>query len=87
MPTMAFTSAAPPLPSTLTLNGLMLNGRNRQAIISGVTFDEGETKKVPLLGRTLSASCIAIHNSEVILKVEGTANPVVLEIRQEKAAP
>ena len=85
MAAMTSTIVPPTLPSSLKLNGLMLNGRNRQAIISGVAFGEGETKKVPLLGRTVRASCLAIHNSEVILKVEGTGAPVVLGM--EKAMP
>jgi hypothetical protein len=84
LPVMAFTNVAAPLPATLTLNGLMLNGRNRQAIISGVTFSEGESKSVPLRNQTLRARCVAIHGTNVVLKVEGMTNQVVLQMSEKE---
>ncbi len=87
LPALTFTNVASPLPTALKLNGLMLNGRNRRAIISGVTFSEGETKEVPLRGQTVRASCVAIHSTNVVLKVAGMANPVELEMSEKESSP
>jgi stress response protein YsnF len=71
----------------LKLGGLMVDGQNRHAIVSGVSFAEGETKTVPLQNRTVQVTCAQILRTEVILKVAGLTAPVSLKIGGEKYVP
>ncbi len=83
----AYTNVPPPLPETVKLNGLMLDGRTSHAIISGVSFASGETKQVPLRNGPVQVKCEAIHRSDVVLEVEGINGPVSLGIGEEKSVP
>jgi hypothetical protein len=86
--TVAFTNAPPPpLPETLKLDGLLLNGTNRRAIIGGVSFAAGDDKQVKLRGRTVEVRCREIHGNEVVLDVDGQPQPVMLEIGDRNFAP
>ena len=87
VPVITFTNVPPTLPETLKLGGLMLDGQNRRAIISGVSFAEGATKMGPLQNRTVLVSCEEILRTEVILKVDGLAEAVALKIGGEKYVP
>jgi hypothetical protein len=85
--TMAFTNTPPPLPDKLELDGLLLNGTNRRAIIGGVSFAAGEVKEVRLRTRTVEVRCREIHGSEVLIDVDAGAEPVTLKISDGKFAP
>jgi hypothetical protein len=85
--TVAFTNVPAPLPETLKLDGLLLNGRSRRAIIGGVSFAAGEVKEVRLRRRTVEIRCREIHSADVVLEVNGQPEPVVLKIDDEKSAP
>lgn len=87
VPMIAFTNIPPALPVMLKLGGLMVDGQNRHAIVSGVSFAEGETKAVPLQNRTVQVTCAQILRTEVILKVAGLTAPVSLKIGGEKYVP
>jgi len=85
--TESFTNVPPRLPEKLTLDGLLVNGTSRRAIIGGVSFAAGEVKEVRLQHRTVEVRCREIHENEVVLEVDGRAEPVALKISQEKIAP
>jgi hypothetical protein len=85
--TVAFTNVPVPLPETLKLDGLLLNGPSRRAIIGGVSFAAGEVKPVKLRGRTVEVRCREIHNTDVSLEVDGQPEPVILKISDGKSAP
>jgi hypothetical protein len=87
MPAIAFTNMPVPLPATLKLSGLLLDGQSRHAIINGVSFAAGETKIVKLLDRTLTVRCREIRRNEVVLEVDGLVNFITLEIGDEKFVP
>jgi hypothetical protein len=82
-----FTNIPPPLPETLTLDGLLLNGVSRRAIIGGVSFAAGDVKPVKLRSRTVEVRCREIHGNEVLIEVEGQSEPVTLEIGDRNFAP
>ena len=86
-PELAYTNVPPALPTTLKLNGLMLDGRTSHAIISGVSFATGETKPVKLRNGPVQVTCEVIHQADVVLEVEGMSGPVSLGIGEEKAVP
>ena len=86
-PVLAFTNVPPSLPETLRLGGLLLDGQSRSAIISGVPFAPGETRIVPLQGRSVRVRCREIRRAEVVLEVDGLPGPVTLKIGEEKFAP
>jgi hypothetical protein len=85
--TVAFTNVPPPLPEKLKLDGLLLNGANRRAIIGGVSFAAGDVKQVKLRGRTVEVRCREIHGNKVLIEVEGHPEPVLLEIGDRNFAP
>jgi hypothetical protein len=86
--TVAFTNAPPPpLPDKLELDGLLLNGTNRRAIIGGVSFAAGDDKPVKLRGRTVEVHCLEIHGNEALVDVDERSKPVTLKISDGKAAP
>jgi hypothetical protein len=86
-PAMIFTNVPPPLPAELKLAGLLLEGRNRLAILNGLSFAPGETKSVPLQNRVVQVRCREIHDDEVVLQVDGSAEPLTLKLGEEKFAP
>jgi len=79
-PMLTFTNAPAPLPTSLKLGGLLLDGKSRRAIINGVTFEPGETKPVKLRNRTAQVRCREIREDRVVLEVDGAAEPVILKI-------
>jgi hypothetical protein len=85
--TVVFTNVPPRLPEKLMLDGLLLNGTNRRAIIGGVSFAAGDDKQVKLRGRTVEVLCREIHGHEAVLEVDGQPGPVVLKIEDGKFAP
>jgi hypothetical protein len=85
--TATFANVPPPLPETLKLDGLLLNGTNRRAIIGGVSFAAGETKEVKLRRRTEQICCREINGTNVVVEVDGQPEPVTLKIDDGKFAP
>jgi hypothetical protein len=86
-PLLTFTNMPAPLPVALKLGGLMLAGEQRRAIVSGVSFTPGETKSVKLKNRTVQVRCREIQTDQVVLEVDGSAEPLTLKIGEEKFAP
>ena len=86
-PAMAFTNVPPPLPAALKLDGVLLEGRSRRAIISGVSFAEGEAQRVKLKNRTVNVRCREIDSDHVVLDADGTPAPFSLKVGEVKSAP
>jgi hypothetical protein len=84
---MTFTNVPPTLPEKLQLDGLLLNGASRRAIIGGVSFAAGDVKEVKLRSRTVEIRCREIHGNEVLIDVDARTEPVTLKIGDEKIAP
>jgi hypothetical protein len=84
---MAFTNVAPPLPETLKLSGLLLDGQSRHAIISGVSFAAADVKSVRLQNRTVKIRCREIRRDEVVLETDGAPGQFTLKIGAEKFMP
>lgn len=82
--TVTFTNIPPPLPETLKLEGLLLNGTTRRAIIGGVSFAAGDTKQVELRTHTVEVRCREIRDTEVVLEVDGQPEPMILKIDDKK---
>ena len=87
IPALNFTNAAPALPATLKLGGLLLEGQSRHAVISGVSFAAGETKSVKLQNRTVVVHCWEISRSDVTVEVDVLAGKFTLKIGEEKNIP
>jgi hypothetical protein len=86
-PVLTFTNVPPPLPATLRLGGLLLEGQSRRAIISGMSFALGETKAVKLQNRTVQIRCREIQADRAVLEVDGKLEPLTLKIGEEKFVP
>ena len=86
-PVIAFTNVPPPLPETLKLSGLLLDGQSRHAIINGVSFAAGEVKNVNLRSRTVRIRCREISRAGVVLEVDGFPGQFTLKIGEEKFVP
>jgi hypothetical protein len=84
---MAFTNQPPPLPATLKLGGLLVNGSSGQAVVSGVSFAAGEVKHVALQRRTVLVHCCEITRDDVTLEVDGWPGKFTLKIGEEKDLP
>jgi len=75
------------LPEKLQLDGLLLNGTNRRAIIGDVSFAAGEVRPVKLRDRTVQVRCREIHTNEVLIDVDTPVNSLTLKIDDGKPAP
>jgi hypothetical protein len=80
-------AAPPPLPRTLKLNGLLVDGQNRRAIINGISFMIGEEKQIKLQQKTMRVRCREIDSADVILDVTDMPGPVKLTMNAEMAIP
>lgn len=82
-PTMTVASVPPPLPTSLKLDGLLLDGSNSHAIINGQSFTQEETWPVKLRDRTVLVHCLEIHSDSVVIKVDGKPDSVTLKIEAD----
>jgi hypothetical protein len=80
----AFTNVPPPLPEKLKLDGLLLNGTSRRAIIGGVSFAAGDVKQVELRSHTVKVDCREIRSAEVVLELDGKLPLATLKINEGK---
>ena len=87
VPAMKLTNAPVTLPDSLKLGGLLLEGQTQHAVISGVSFAAGETKKIKLQRGEVKVLCREIRRNEVLLEVDGLAAPILLKIGEEKFLP
>jgi hypothetical protein len=81
------TNLAPPAPQTLRFTGLLIIGTNRQAVINGVAFSAGDTRRVKLQDKTVLVHCREIRRSEAVLELDGNLEPFTLKIGGEKWVP
>ena len=86
-PLITFANFPPPLPESLKLGGLLLEGRKRLAIIGGVSFGPGETKAVKLQTRTVLVRCREIHSADVVVELDGKPEPVTLMLDHGQSKP
>jgi hypothetical protein len=87
IPARVFTNQPVPLPDSLKLAGLVFDGQSRHAVLNGISFAAGETKKIKLQRGAVSVRCREIRRAEVVLDVEDIAAPVTLKIGEEKFLP
>ena len=87
IPLLAFTNQPPPLPATLKLGGLLVNGKTGQALVSGVSFAAGDVKHVALQRRTVLVHCCEVTRTDVTLEVDGWPGKFTLKIGEEKNLP
>ena len=87
IPAIAFTNRPVPLPETLKLSGLLLDGQSRHAVINGVSFAAGEVKNVNLRSRPVRIRCHEISRAGVVLEVENQPGQFTLKIGEEKFVP
>lgn len=74
--------APPPRPEALKLNGLLVNGHSRRAIICGVTFAPGEEKPIKLRDKTVVVRCREIHTADVVLEVKEVPGQLTLKLNE-----
>ncbi len=87
VPVMKLTNAPAAALDSLKLGGLLLEGQARHAVVSGVSFAAGETKKIKLRRGETKVLCREILRNAAVLEVEGLAAPVLLKIGEEKFLP
>jgi len=87
IPVIPVTNIPPSLPVSLKLGGLLLDGENRHAIINGLSFAAGETRRVLLQNRIVQVRCREIRRAEVVLELDDVTQPVILKIGAEKFMP
>jgi hypothetical protein len=75
---------SPPLPEALKLNGLLVSGQSRRAIIGGVTFAPGEEKPVKLRQKTVTVRCREIHAADAVVEVKGEPGRLTLKLNEGK---
>ena len=81
------TNIPPPAPQTLRFTGLLIIGTNRQAVINGVAFSAGDTRRVKLQDKIVLVHCREIRRSEAVLEMDGNPAPFTLKIGGEKWVP
>jgi hypothetical protein len=86
-PVIMATNVPPSLPESLKLSGLLLDGENRHAVINGLSFAAGETRRVLLQNRIVQVRCREIRRTEVVLELDDVTPPVILKIGAEKFMP
>lgn len=86
-PATTFTPAVVALPKKLKFTGLLVIGNDREAVINGISFAPGEEKKLRLQNKTVTVRCHEIHETDVIIQIDGSTNELTLQRDQEKAVP
>ena len=87
LPAAVSTNVPPALPAKLKFGGLLVIGPEMQAVINGVAFAPGDTKHVRLRAKTVLVHCREVRRAEVVLEVDGAAEPVTLKMGEEKWVP
>ena len=82
-------SAAMPvsLPMQLQFTGLSIIGTRRAAIVNGVDLAPGDEKVILLQNQTVHVRCREVFTNELILEVEGSADPVRLKLTRKRDIP
>jgi len=86
-PAVPFNAAPRVLPSGLKFGGMMVMGKDREAVINGVAFAAGDQKQIKLKDRTVLVRCREIHDSEVVLELDGGPGLMTLQMDEEKPVP
>ncbi len=71
-------TAAPPAPAALELKGMLGTRQRRLALINDRAFSKDELGTVVVGGRKLSVQCVEILDNAVVIKVNGSNQPVTL---------
>jgi hypothetical protein len=87
LPALTATNRPAPLPDSLKLGGLLLNGQENRAIIDNLSFAAGDTRKINLRNGAVDVHCREIHQDGVTLEVQGVSGPVTLKIGEERYVP
>lgn len=87
MPMLSVSNVPPRLPESIKLSGLLADNSTRRAVISGVTFQVGETRLVKVRAGNVRVQCREIRRNEVVLEVDGHAGPVTLKMGEEIILP
>ena len=72
--------AKPAKPASLELKGVLGSPGKYTALISGVMFQEGETRTIKLQGKAIKARCEKITRTTATLKLEGSQKPLELRM-------
>ncbi|HTX22435.1 MAG TPA: hypothetical protein VMD27_11360 [Candidatus Aquilonibacter sp.] len=83
----AISYVPPKLPIGLKFEGLLTIGQENEAVINGVPFSIGDEKKIKLRDKTVVVRCDAIHDYTVVVELNGSPEPVILERDIEKTIP
>ena len=82
-----FVAAPPKLPEKLKYNGLMTIGKDREAVISGVSFAAGDQKRVKLKDKSVMIRCLEIRDDGVVLQISDSPAKVTLKAGDEMPVP
>ncbi len=85
--TAPFVAAPHQLPQGLKFSGIMTIGKERQAVVNGMAFAAGEQKIIKLRDRSVLVRCREIHAVDIIVELNGSSDPVILERGEEKILP
>ena len=80
-------AAPPPLPDKLKYNGPMTIGKNREAVINGVSFEPGDEKRIKLKGGSVMIRCLEIHAENVVVQINDAPEKVTLKAGEEMPSP
>jgi hypothetical protein len=86
-PAVQYAAAPRVLPAGLKFSGLMVLGLEHLAVINGQSFAAGEEKHIKLKDKTVLVRCREIHDTSVVLEVNGRPDPVSLKLDEEKSVP
>ena len=84
---MSSTVVPPQLPEGLMFSGLLVIGNEREAVINGVAFAEGDQKRIKLREKTVAVRCRQIHNADVVVQVDDLPDPLTLKKGEERWLP
>jgi hypothetical protein len=86
-PAVQYAAAPRVLPAGLKFSGLMVLGLEHLAVINGQSFAAGDEKRIKLKDKTVLVRCREIHDTSVVLEVNGRPDPVSLKLDEEKSVP
>jgi hypothetical protein len=78
---------APQLPKGLKFSGLLIIGNDREVIINGTSFAAGDQKRIKLRDKAVTVRCREIHDTDLVVQVDGVPDPVTLKKGEEKLLP
>jgi len=68
----------------LKFAGFLVMGRDVRAVINGVAFSPGDSKRIKLRDKTVLVRCLQVGSTNVVIETDQSSRPTTLKIGEER---